>query len=164
MKANNSDNPEKADKAAVFKNGALIHLIGTMDELNAHIGLIKAKITGKNEYKGENGKEFIESIQKNLMKIMAHSSDIANERYFLTQAEITELERKINNLQKYLPNQFVLPGETEIEAYIHIARTVARRAERQFVAAATEKPLCFYAGTYLNRLSDYLFALACMSA
>ena len=139
----------------VSKNDAAIHFEGAADELNSHLGLVKAMLSG-------NTRQFIEGIQINLMKLMAHVSDPANGEYFLGENEVNGLEREIDRLSATLPplSEMAVPGKNATEAHIHIARTVARRAERLFVAASAEHPLCRNAGVYLNRLSDYLFTLA----
>ena len=139
----------------VSKNDAAIHFEGTADELNSHLGLVKALLQGRE-------REFIEGIQANLMKLMAHVSDPANGEYFLGEDAASGLEREIDRLSENLPplSEMVVPGKNAAEAHIHIARAVARRAERLFAAANAEHPLCPQAGAYLNRLSDYLFVLA----
>jgi cob(I)alamin adenosyltransferase len=158
----------------ISKNDALIHLEGTLDELNAHLGLVKAGILEANRDLGDGGVgdygEFIESIQTVLMKLMAHVSSLADEKFFITESEISILDKKIKDLRQFIPNDFTIPGKSAFEAQIHIARTVARRAERCFVAAITAIPalaapkLNPQAGDYLNKLSNYMFALACKEA
>jgi len=140
----------------ISKNDALIHFAGTVDELNSHLGLIKAMLSN------EEGRQFIEEIQKNLMKLMSHASDTANDKYLFSTDETEGLEREIDRLSEKIhgQSQFVLPGKNIMEAQIHIARTVARRAERLFFAVNAEQKLCRNAGAYLNRLSDYLFVLS----
>jgi len=140
----------------VSKNDLLIHFIGTADELNSHLGLVKALLDGN-----DNGR-FIEEIQKNLMKLMSHASDSENDKYVFTEKEPAGLEKEIERLTVLLPkhSQFVLPGRDVIEAQIHIARTVARRTERLFAAVNEKQPLCPNAGVYLNKLSGYLFVLS----
>ena len=138
----------------VSKNDVVIHFQGAADELNSHLGLVKTMLRGS---------QFIEGIQINLMKLMAHVSDPANERYFFAgDEEVNGLEREIDRLSANLPplSEMVIPGKNAIEAHIHIARAVARRTERLLVAVNAEHPLCPNAGVYLNRLSDYLFTLA----
>jgi len=139
---------------SILKNDVIFHFIGTLDELNSHLGLIKAM------YKPAGN--FIEEIQINLMKIMSHASGIKNNKSLLTENEINDLEKEIDVLTNKLPKitEFVLPGKNVIEAQIQIARTVARRAERYFAAASEKLPLSREAGVYLNRLSDYLFFLS----
>ena len=138
------------------KNDAALHLTGTADELNSHLGLIKALLSS------DEAREFIEGIQRSLMKLMAHVSDPANEQYFLGDEAVSGLEREIDRLSESLPplSEMLVPGKNAVEAHIHIARTVARRTERLFIAVNAECPLCPQAGAYLNRLSDYLFVLA----
>jgi len=140
----------------VSKNDILIHFIGAADELNSHLGLVKALPVGNDTRK------FVEEIQKNLMKLMSHVSDSKNEKYIFTEKEPAELEKETERLKAPLPalTQFVLPGRDVVDAQIHIARTVARRAERLFAAANEKQPLCPNAGVYLNKLSGYLFVLS----
>ena len=142
----------------ISKNDTLMHLIGAIDELNSHLGLIKTMFSG-----GENS-QFIEETQKNLMKLMAHVSDTENEKYLFSNDKVDDLEKEIDKLLGKSHKQFelVLPGKNASEAHIHIARTVARRAERLFFAANENQTLCQTAGAYLNRLSDYLFVLSQM--
>jgi len=138
----------------VSKNNAAIHLEGALDELNAHLGLIKTLLP--------DARQFIAEIQLTLMQLMAHVSDPANGRYVVSDDVVSGLEGEIDRLSARLPHplQMVVPGKNATEAQVHIARTVARRAERVWVAVSAEQPLCTQAGVYLNRLSDYLFVLA----
>jgi ATP:cob(I)alamin adenosyltransferase len=140
----------------VSKNDMLIHFTGAIDELNSHLGLVKALLGG-----GDTGK-FVEEIQKNLMKLMSHASDSKNDKYIFTETEPAGLEKETERLKAMLPeiSQFILPGRDAVEAQIHIARTVARRAERLFAAANEKQPLCPNVGVYLNKLSGYLFFLS----
>ena len=144
----------------VPKNNASIHFIGTADELNCHLGLIKAMIS--NEDSDQSTHDFLEEIQKNLVIIMSHVSDVTKSNFFLPVDEVAILEKEIDKLSANLPKQtmLIVPGKSVIEAQIQIARTIARRAERLFFAVGEEQPLCPEAGAYLNRLSDYLFILS----
>jgi len=139
----------------VSKNSPEIHLIGAVDELNSHLGLVKALLNDDN-------RQFMEETQKNLMKLMSHVSDTKNEKYFFTEEENIRLEKETEKLTAALPKraQFVIPGRNVIEAQIHIARTIARRAERLFTAVNENDLLCPNTGVYLNKLSGYLFVLA----
>jgi len=140
----------------ISKNDPIIHFIGDCDELNSHLGLVKALIQDKEE------KRFIEELQKNIMKLMSHASDNTDEKYFFGDKETASLEKEMGRLSQKNPEgrEFAIPGKNVIEAQIHIARAVARRAERLFFAACEKQALCEEAGAYLNRLSDYLFALS----
>ena len=147
-----------------LKNSAVFHFIGTTDELNSHLGLVKAMLLNKNTSQAVY--HFIEKIQKNLMKLMSHASDIKNDKFFFSESEVMELKKEIDILMETLPRLtgFVLPGRNIMEAQIHIARSIARRAERLFYHANEEQVLCPRAAEYLNKLSDYLFALSQLSS
>ena len=138
------------------KDAASIHLLGDVDELNSHLGLVKALLYSDCQ------KQFIEGIQKNLMKLMSHVSDIENEEYFIAEDDVDILKSEIDSLAAKLPkqSQFVLPGTNTLEAQTHIARAAARRAERQFVATGRQLTLCPNSGVFLNVLSNYLFILS----
>jgi len=140
----------------ISKNDPVIHFIGACDELNSHLGLVKALLDD-----GE-ARQFVEGIQKNIMKLMSHASDSADERHFLRARDAAALEKETDRLSRKKPEafEFVIPGKNVVEAQIHISRTVARRAERLFFAACEKQPLCEAAAAYLNRLSAYLFALS----
>jgi len=140
----------------ISKNDPVIHFIGTCDELNSHLGLVKAMINDAET------RRFIEAIQKNIMKIMSHASFSADEKYFFHEEDTASLDKEIDRLSQKNSKglEFVIPGKNITEAQIHISRTVARRAERLFFAACEKEALCKTAGAYLNRLSNYLFALS----
>jgi cob(I)alamin adenosyltransferase len=80
----------------------------------------------------------------------------------ITQAAIDRLERDCDVANEPLPElkSFVLPGGGELASRLHIARAVCRRAEREVLAAATERAVNPLAAVYLNRLSDLFFILA----
>ena len=153
-----------------LKDDNMIDFLGEVDELNCHLGLIKAVISGERAYAASSEEinaagQFIEGIQIKLMKLMSHASDTARSDYFFSEGEVTDLEDEISRMKKKAAKlaEFVLPGKNSLEAQIHIARAVARRAERCFfsVSEASRGPLCKNAGAYLNRLSGYLFILSC---
>jgi len=157
----------------VSKNDNSIHLVGTLDELNAHLGLVKAMLSNEDswQFAWKSAVHFIVKIQKNLVKIMSMVSagtSPVNEKFIISDIDITIIEKEIDRLSGNIPKQheLIIPGKNIIEAQIQITRTVARRAERMFFAAYSpdksggEKPFCPKAGVFLNRLSDYLFILS----
>jgi cob(I)alamin adenosyltransferase len=79
----------------------------------------------------------------------------------IVQPQIDRLEAEIDAMNESLEplRSFILPGGEEAVARVHLARTIARRAERSLVTAAREVPLNPLATSYLNRLSDHLFVL-----
>jgi cob(I)alamin adenosyltransferase len=148
----------------ISKNSCLIHLLGTLDELNCYLGLTKSMLSNDNawQFAGKAACNYIEKIQKNLMKMMSHISDKKSEKFLFTDVEVSSIEKEIDRLSENLPKRhgIIIPGKNIIEAQIQIARTVTRRAERLYFAAKEEHSLCSKAGIYLNRLSDYLFVLS----
>jgi len=164
------------DGRKLLKSSVVIHFLGAVDELNSHLGLVKA--LAKTDAAGIlNSCQFIELIQKNLMKLMSHVSDCHNAVYFISDNDLNILEEETEKLAHNTAAAagFVIPGKNVIEAQIHIARTAARRAERLFFTVVNDEraltprqednlpvktPLCPQAGCYLNRLSGYLFALS----
>ncbi|MCL2809172.1 MAG: cob(I)yrinic acid a,c-diamide adenosyltransferase [Treponema sp.] len=155
---------EHLNKQSVSKNDISLYCIGAIDELNSHIGLVKAMLSNVDSWQVSwlSACNFIEKIQKNLIKVMAHISDSKNDKYFLEEKEILFLEKEIDRLTANLPKlaDFIIPGKNIIEAQIQIARTITRRAERLFFAVNEKSALCPQIGIYLNRLSDYLFVLS----
>jgi cob(I)alamin adenosyltransferase len=149
------------------KTDLLFKFEGAADELNSHLGMVKAMLSNGNTSCGSDTSfeqyiHFLEDIQKNIMQITAHAADVSNHEYHFHDEEVSALEKEIDSLSEKLPEitGFVMPGHNMLEAQIHIARTVARKTERLFFAVNEKKPLCPQAGAYLNRLSDYLFVLA----
>jgi cob(I)alamin adenosyltransferase len=138
----------------ILKNDVIIHFLGTLDELNSHIGLIKALLLY------DDARQFLEQIQKTLMKLMSHVFDPVNEKYFLNEDELNILKIETVRIKNNIPvlHQFIIPGRNVTEAQIHIARTITRRAERFFIPV--NELLSPNTGIFLNLLSDYLFTLS----
>ncbi|MCA8953911.1 MAG: cob(I)yrinic acid a,c-diamide adenosyltransferase [Planctomycetes bacterium] len=142
----------------VAKDDARIEAYGTVDELNAFLGLLRTEPlpTGLEDRLG--------TVQDALFEIGA---DLATEGGRAALPRIvpatTELERWIDESEAQLPalRSFVLPGGSRAAALLHVARTVTRRAERRYWTlrrVAPDVPTEF--GVYLNRLSDLLFSWA----
>lgn len=143
------------NRARVPKFDERVELMGNIDELNSHLGLIKVLMCDK-------GKENISAIQKDLMKIMAGIADSSNTSYKVSDSMIKFLEEKIDKTESLFPREhnFVLYGKCELSARIDVARAVARRAERRFCKVGQIYSADSRAIMYLNRLSDYLYVLA----
>jgi cob(I)alamin adenosyltransferase len=144
----------------VPKTDARIEAYGTVDELNAVLGLILA---------GEVEPELratLERIQNELFDLGADLAvpveDDKRERLRIERAQVGALEELCDRANERLEplRSFVLPGGTETAARLHLARTVCRRAERLAVALDAEHGVNPEALAYLNRLSDLLFILA----
>ncbi|HLL61251.1 MAG TPA: cob(I)yrinic acid a,c-diamide adenosyltransferase [Candidatus Nitrosocosmicus sp.] len=139
---------------------------GDIDELSSYLGLIVSKL---HLDEAQKEKEFIINIQKELYQLMGVLAG-ANTDLSTIEYSVPSFEKRIDEIQEVLPKltRFILPGGNEISSFLHISRTVCRRAERSVVYLLnvndTIKPelkhsLSFMV-KYLNRLSDLLFMLA----
>lgn len=145
----------------VDKDDIRVQAYGTVDEVNSFVGLAMAELDPKQF------KDILEDLEKIQHELFDCGGDLANKSkkhpYKLRQEMIDDLEKKIDEYMASTPKleRFILPGGTKAAASIHIARTVTRRAERLVVHLSkvddTVPPLAL---RYLNRLSDYFFALA----
>ncbi|SHI38179.1 cob(I)alamin adenosyltransferase [Mesonia phycicola] len=151
------------------KHHIRIDSYGTVDELNAYIGLIKdqniEKYFKENLYQIQHqlftiGAELATDPAKAKLKNGKERLDIEK----VQQKEIEFLEQEIDRMNEDLPEMthFILPGGHTTVSYCHIARCVCRRAERLCTALYQEEPFDEFILQYLNRLSDYLFVLARM--
>jgi cob(I)alamin adenosyltransferase len=146
------------DGSRVSKRDARIAAFGTVDELNAALGVVLA---------GECPEEFrdvLGRVQNELFDLGADLSVplVQEARLRVTQEQVDRLEQECDRFNADLSElrSFVLPGGSEAAARLHVARTTCRRAERDALAAATEHDVNRLAIVYLNRLSDLLFILS----
>ncbi len=151
----------------ISKGNNRIDLYGEVDELNSVIGLIYCLIQ-KEAFDYENILAQIQTVQTDLFSLGSHlacESELWGKYKLpqLTAATITILEEQIDKFDSELPElkSFILPGGSVISSHIQIARAVCRRVERKLVLFQNEKnSLPESSLSLLNRLSDYLFALA----
>ena len=145
----------------VAKDDARLDAYGTIDELNAAIGL--AAVTADAALR-----VLLTPVQETLFVLGSHlaapgDSDVAK-KYLppIDPDSVAALERQIDAAESELPPlaNFILPGGTETAARLHVARCVCRRAERLVVAATKHASRMAAVETYLNRLSDWLFVYA----
>ena len=140
----------------VRKCDARLECYGTVDELNAVIGL--AAVVAPEELKGK-----LREIQNELFVIGAHLAtpepSSADSLPALDESMVARLEMEIDAAEGDLAplRQFILPGGIEAAARLHLARTVCRRAERLVVDFSYDRPVGRTLITYMNRLSDWLF-------
>lgn len=147
------------------KDDLRIESYGTVDELNAFIGAARTTTEelGTREKRLLEFAAVLKRVQHelfNLGSILATlPEDVHPKQARITQAEIEQLEREIDQANKELQplRSFVLPGGSRLDAELHICRTVCRRAERLLVRLAAGQPIPPEAIQYLNRLSDALF-------
>jgi len=143
----------------VRKNHPRIDSYGTVDELNAVLGLIRCETLAP----GLN--LLLDRIQNELFDLGAELATPDPERHglrILGAHQIAALEAAIDMYEGHLEplRVFILPGGTRVAALLHLARTVCRRAEREVVGLSTAEPVASELVIYLNRLSDLLFVLA----
>ncbi|MBK9034225.1 MAG: cob(I)yrinic acid a,c-diamide adenosyltransferase [Myxococcales bacterium] len=147
---------ERVSKAAPRIDG-----YGTVDELNATLGLVRTAL--ESSAAGEHLLPIIHRVQNELFNLGAELATPDPERRAkLPRVEarhVEALERDIDAVNDSLPalTSFVLPGGGAASAHFHLARTVCRRAERLVVALAEHEDVGELPVTYLNRLSDALF-------
>ncbi len=149
----------------VPKNHLRIDSYGTVDELNAFIGLARttAEQLGAQHPRLATFAVILKRIQHelfNLGSILATPpADVHPKQPRITAADITQLETELDLANDELEplRSFVLPGGSRLDAELHVCRTVCRRAERLLVALAREESVPTEAIGYLNRLSDALF-------
>jgi len=146
-----------------LKSDPRFEAIGTVDELNASIGIARLH----HETLGPDIASMLARIQNDLFDLGA---DLAvpdggprkRERLRIVEAQVARLEAEIDAMNADLAplTSFILPGGTPFAAALHLARTVARRAERVMVDLNSREPLNPAALTFVNRLSDFLFVAA----
>lgn len=139
----------------IKKDDSLIEATGSVDELNAAIGVVVA-FSDDQELK-----DILTEVQKNLFAIGA---ELASEKTtkVITPAKTERLEKIIDETEPKLERltHFVIPGGSKTASTLHLARTICRRAERAVVSAMAKHKINSEIIKYLNRLSDLLFVLA----
>lgn len=150
----------------VGKDHPRIEAYGTVDELNACLGLSLAAVTTEDEVAVD--------LRKDLAKIQSRCFDLgadlatpegarnADKVGRFVDDDVQLMESLIDRYTAAAPNItcFVLPGGTEVAARLHLARTVCRRAERLMVHLSHSEPVTPQAVRWINRLSDLLFAMS----
>jgi cob(I)alamin adenosyltransferase len=151
----------------VPKDSPRIEAYGTIDELNAVVGLART-FNEERLAEGEHHRrldEILRRIQNQLFDVgseLATPPDAEYEGMFkVGPEEVTALERLMDECQQTLEplRSFTLPGGGRINAFLHQARTVCRRAERQILRLSRTEPVNPWLLAYVNRLSDAFFVL-----
>lgn len=144
----------------VSKSDIRIQAYGSVDELNAYIGLLRDLEVHSVL------KERLNRIQNELFQIGSElACDKKPEKYNLItiqEAQIQNLEKEIDAMELELEplKNFILPGGNVIVSHCHIARSISRRVERNIVVLSENENINSTIIRYMNRLSDYLFVLA----
>jgi cob(I)alamin adenosyltransferase len=155
----------------VAKDSPRIVAYGTIDELNAVVGLVRVFNAERMKTRGPRRKRH-EWLDATLRKVQNQLFDVGSElatppdaayagMFRVGEGEVTELERIMDGCQEDLTplKSFVLPGGGRIQGFLHQARTVCRRAERELLALSRVEPVGEWPLRYVNRLSDLFFVL-----
>lgn len=144
----------------VSKTHPRVEAYGTLDELNAMLSLCVCAVAEEEQ------RTLLEALQQHIFwfsaELASDSEQPSPGKRYISSEEIALLEQTIDREMARVPalHQFVLPGRCEAASRLHLARTVARRAERRLVELAAEVTIRLILLRYLNRLSDCLYALA----
>ncbi|MGE0716267.1 MAG: cob(I)yrinic acid a,c-diamide adenosyltransferase [Alphaproteobacteria bacterium] len=148
------------DGERVAKHDLRVEAFGTVDEANAAIGLVRLHTSGDLD-------RLLGRVQNDLFDLGADLCTPEDGRRAagalrIVAEQVTRLESEIDGFNAKLAplSSFILPGGTPAAAYLHLARTVVRRAERLVAALAERETINAEAFKYLNRLSDLLFVLS----
>ncbi|PIR41053.1 MAG: ATP:cob(I)alamin adenosyltransferase, partial [Candidatus Yonathbacteria bacterium CG10_big_fil_rev_8_21_14_0_10_43_136] len=137
------------------KSSAIAEALGTLDEVNSFLGVVKVKAEASEVSK------IISDVQQNLFTIQA---EVAGAEKHIGEEKARELGKIINAIETELPpiKTFFVSGGTELASLLDLARALSRRAERRVVGVADEGAVRVGKETlaYLNRLSSLLYALA----
>lgn len=151
-KAGDTGRSSTLNRTSLAKDSPVFALLGTLDELSAHLGVAKAQC--------DSGvKDIINGLQSALISL---SGEVAGAKKFATDEEIKKLEESIDKIEPAIPpfEGFVISGATISGAQLDVCRTVCRRAERAAVSAQQRGGITKQLIAWLNRLSDLLFVLA----
>lgn len=148
--------------ARVPKHSARVNAYGTVDEVNATVGLARLEASGWMD-------EALARVSNDLFDLgadfatpdMHKDSELPYTPLRMIAAQVERLEREIDaqNARLQPLRSFILPGGSRLAAQLHLCRTVCRRAERLAVELAAEEPVNPEAVKYLNRLSDWFFVM-----
>ncbi len=149
------------------KDNIRIESYGTVDELNTIIGIVRSFVEADDELRQiEQLSKVLLAIQQKLFdlgsELATHQDDSYEGQIKASENEVKWLESIIDHLNQDLQplKSFVLPGGNQVNAYLHQARTVCRRAERRVIQLSHQTPINPMIQAFLNRLSDLMFAMA----
>ena len=143
------------DGSRVAKDSLRVGAYGTVDEANSCIGVVLAQ--------ADIGADVLDCLTRVQHQLFDLGGELCIPGMALIQdGDIDALERDLDAFNEPLPplKDFILPGGGAAAAHCHVARTVARRAERDVIALSRAEPVRAQAIRYLNRLSDLLFVIA----
>lgn len=141
------------------KTSDIYEALGTVDELNSLLGIIRARSAGVVAHSDISIAALVFRVQEQLFIVQA---ELAGADKRLSHSDVRELEESIAQVSTHIsnPHAFVIPGETELAAYFDLARSVTRRAERVVLRAAQRHKIGEETSVYLNRLSSLWYVVA----
>lgn len=146
------------DSKRVFKDSIRVESYGTIDELNSYLGLTKNFIEDEKMHK------LIHGIQRKLFDVAAElaTEDKSKLKFEMTEEDVKFLENKIDEYLDMVktPDHFIIPGAGKAAGFMHVSRTICRRAERRIISLAREADVNEHLLKYVNRLSDLLYSLS----
>lgn len=152
-----------ADGQRLPKNSLVFQAVGDLDELNTWLGIVVNRLGTADKLPADvsQHRQFLIKIQRALFQIGAELAQAKSDP--ISQKFLKQIEAESNRLQQAMAadwvQKFVLPGGTETAAWLDVARTVCRRAERSLVALNQKKKIRQLLLKIINRLSDYLYVL-----
>jgi len=151
----------------VRKDALRIEAYGTVDELSACLGIARTALLAPGAPAGADAlAAVLARVQNELFNLGSDLATIPADRHpkqpIVEARHVTALEHDIDGWNETLPElrSFVLPGGGMVAAYLHLARTVCRRAERHVVRLCDAEPIGEHNLAYINRLSDALFVMS----
>jgi len=150
----------------VPKESGRIEAYGTVDELNSIVGIVRTYLTDNKDRLGDDYvwySEMLRRIQNELFDVGSELATPPDGEYEgmhkMGAGEVKKLEEEMDRMEKDLQplNSFTLPGGGVLNAFLHQARTICRRAERVLWAVKREEEIGDQVIIYINRLSDHLF-------
>ncbi|MCF0160048.1 MAG: cob(I)yrinic acid a,c-diamide adenosyltransferase [Bacteroidaceae bacterium] len=151
----------------VSKTHLRLEAYGTVDELNAALGLLVCFCEEEKRADFQDDIELLEQIQCQLFVVGSHlatntDNNALRPNSIVEESDVQALEQATDAAQELLSKQFcfVIPGGCKAAAQAHVCRTVCRRAEREILRLHEAHPIDSLVRQYINRLSDYLFILS----
>ena len=146
----------------VSKHHIRLEAIGAVDTCNATIGLVRHHTLNEEDAMLERIQHDLFDLGADIAKPLPENDGQEGQSLRIIAKQVKRLEKEIDSMNADLKplTSFVLPGGSAASAYLHLARTEVRRAERAIVALADIEPVNREALCYINRLSDHMFVLA----
>ena len=146
------------DSVRVSKDDLRVESYGTIDELNSSLGLAKNFVEDDDIY------NLIRGVQRKLFDVGAElaTKDKSKRPVSIIEEDIKFLEENIDKYMEKIkkPDHFIIPGSSKAAGFLHVSRTVCRRAERRIISLSKSDNVSELLIKYVNRLSDFIYTLA----